>query len=164
MRAKKNRFHLSLGSNLGDRRNYLGRCRRALTRTGIKIMNKSSVYETQPVGDLEQPWFLNQVVEIVSELEPDELLLVLNKIENRMGRERSFQGSPRTIDIDILLAEDRIMTTKDLEIPHPRLELRKFVLTPLREIAPDTVHPKLKLDVKTLWKKCPDTSRVRLYR
>lgn len=159
------KYHLSLGANLGDRSENLKRCQAALTEAGIKTLKRSSIYETQPVGDfLDQLWFLNQVVEVVSELEPDQLLRALKQIERSMGRERSHQGESRPIDIDILLAENRIMNTKDLKIPHPRLEKRNFVLVPLQEIAPDTLHPVLELDIKTLWEKSSDKSQVRLYR
>ena len=156
-------YYLSLGSNLSDRKENLARCLMALTGAGVRILKCSSTYETEPVGDLDQPWFLNQVVEVVSELEPIELLREVKQIEQNMGRDMSLPNKPRPIDIDILLAEKRIINTNDLKIPHPRLEKRNFILVPLREIAPDAMHPGLGLDIQTLCGKSSDMSQVRLY-
>jgi len=139
--------YLCLGSNLGEREENL---RQALTLLSLKvnIEQVSSVYETEPVSilnrDKEQPWFLNIVCRIATNLPPEELLRFAKEIETRMGRVPSRRvNSPRPIDIDILFYDNKIMENQNLTIPHPRLADRAFVLIPLAEIAPDLVHPKL---------------------
>jgi len=135
--------YLCLGSNLGERETNL---RQALTLLSPKVTvdEVSSIYETEPVGYKEQPFFLNLVCRISTNLPPEELLHLAKDIETKMGRVPSVQiNSPRPIDIDILFYNNKIMETHDLTIPHPRLRDRAFVLIPLAEIAPDLVHPKL---------------------
>ena len=135
--------YLCLGSNLGEREANL---RQALTLLSPKVTfdEASSIYETEPVGYKEQPFFLNLVCRISTNLPPEELLQLAKDVETRMGRVPSEQiNSPRPIDIDILFYDNKIMETHDLTIPHPRLRDRAFVLIPLAEIAPDLVHPKL---------------------
>jgi len=135
--------YLCLGSNLGEREENL--CQ-ALTLLSLKVNLEevSSIYETEPVGDKEQPLFLNLVCRITTNLPPEELLYLAKEIETRMGRVPSGQiNSPRPIDIDILFYDNKIMETRNLTIPHPRLKDRAFALIPLAEIAPDFVHPKL---------------------
>jgi len=135
--------YLCLGSNLGEREETL---RQTLTLLSLKVNldEVSSVYETEPVGDKEQPLFLNLVCRITTNLPPEELLHLAKDIETRMGRVPSGQiNLPRPIDIDILFYDNKIMETQNLTIPHPRLQDRAFVLIPLAEIAPDLVHPKL---------------------
>lgn len=158
------KYYLGIGSNRGERRENLLRCHAALNRVGARIIKYSSVYETQPVGDLDQPWFLNQVVEIDSELEPDELLNTIKQIEREMGRNPIQSDKPRSMDIDILLAENRIVHTPELQIPHPRLHERNFVLVPLKEIAPDIMHPILKLGIKAILANSQNRSQVKLYK
>jgi 2-amino-4-hydroxy-6-hydroxymethyldihydropteridine diphosphokinase len=134
--------YLGLGSNLGKREKNL---RQALTLLSLKVNLEevSSVYETEPVGYKEQPLFLNMVCRIATNLAPEELSHLAKEIETRMGRIPSFPNAPRIIDIDILFYDNKIMETRNLTIPHPRLHDRAFVLIPLAEIAPDLVHPKL---------------------
>ena len=135
--------YLCLGSNLGEREANL---RQALTLLSPKVTlgEASSIYETEPVGYKEQPLFLNLVCRISTNLPPEELLHLAKDVETRMGRVPSEQiDSPRSIDIDILFYDNKIMETQNLAIPHPRLRDRAFVLIPLAEIAPDLVHPKL---------------------
>jgi len=134
--------YLGLGSNLGKRKKNL---RQALTLLSLKVNLEevSSVYETEPVGYKEQPLFLNMVCSIATNLPPEELSHLAKEIETRMGRIPSFPNAPRIIDIDILFYDNKIMETRNLTIPHPRLHDRAFVLIPLAEIAPDLVHPKL---------------------
>ena len=158
------KYYLGLGRNRGERRENLFQCHAALNRVGARVIKYSSVYETQPVGDMDQPWYLNQVVEIDSELEPDKLLNTIKQIEREMGRNPLQSGKPRPMDIDILLAEDRIVHSSELQIPHPRLHERNFVLIPLKEIAPDIMHPILKLEIKAILANSQNRSQVKLYK
>ena len=132
--------YLSLGSNVGDRLANLQRAARRL-HAEVMLTQVSSVYETEPVGYTEQPWFLNAVLEGFTELSPRELLRFALDIERALGRVRSFPNAPRTIDIDILLYGDEQIATPSLSIPHPRLTERGFTLCPLTEIAPLVEHP-----------------------
>lgn len=130
--------YLSLGSNVGDRRANL---MRALSE--LKVKRVSSIYETEPVGPVEQDWFLNCAVEIETDLEPLQLLCQLQGIERSLGRTRTVPGGPRTLDIDILFYEDLVMETPELTLPHPRMAGRRFVLEPMQEIAPELVREML---------------------
>lgn len=134
--------YLSLGSNLGDRCANLDDAVKRLSAPDLRILKKSSVYKTEPREFLEQPWFLNQVVEAETSLFPRRLLARLKNIERTMGRTRTMPKGPRRIDLDILFFGTAILSTPDLEIPHPRLAERRFVLEPLAEIAPDLRHPR----------------------
>jgi 2-amino-4-hydroxy-6-hydroxymethyldihydropteridine diphosphokinase len=132
---------LGLGSNLGDRVRNLERALDHL-KHAVRLERLSSVYETEPVGDREQPWYLNMVCYGVTLLRPDALLAYLQKVEEALGRERSRKrNSPRAVDIDILAHDDLVIDEPDLQIPHPRLAERAFVLEPLAEIAPEWRHP-----------------------
>ena len=155
------KYHICLGSNIGDREKNLAQALILLERKGVKVIRKSSIYETSPVGEPEQPWFLNQVLEVLSELEPEKFLRLVLDIEKSMGRRRATPKGPRCIDIDILLAEDRIIHTKELIIPHPEMANRNFVLVPLKEIAFGTIHPESKEKIGNLWRMSKDTSVVR---
>jgi 2-amino-4-hydroxy-6-hydroxymethyldihydropteridine diphosphokinase len=152
--------HISAGSNIGNRKQNL---EFALTSLGKKVTIKkvSSLFETEPVGYLNQPWFLNLAIEIETHLNPSELLSFCQDIEASCGRIRTFPNAPRTLDLDILLIEDLVMNEKDLVIPHPHLWERRFVLEPLAQIAPEAVHPVLKKSILSLLKECPDQSKVR---
>jgi 2-amino-4-hydroxy-6-hydroxymethyldihydropteridine diphosphokinase len=136
MQAKK--IYLSLGSNLGDREQNLERAIAALERENIRVKARSSIYETEPRDVTDQPWFLNMVIECETEYFPLQLLAVLQRIEREMGRVRrgAPPRGPRLIDIDILLFGAVKMRTERLEVPHPRMLQRRFVLEPLLEIAP----------------------------
>jgi 2-amino-4-hydroxy-6-hydroxymethyldihydropteridine diphosphokinase len=155
---------LGLGGNLGDRESFLRRCRDLLECSAIRILRGSSVYETEPVGPRQQPWFLNQVVEVETELGPQELLDAVKSIEAEMGRIHGPAGGPRVIDIDILLAGDRTLDTGRLRVPHPRLAQRNFVLVPLSEIAPEAVHPALGKTIRELRVECRDKAAYSLFR
>ena len=133
--------YLSLGSNLGDRRRNLDLAIRMLDERGVKIARVSRVYETEPQDVLEQPWFLNVVVEVETRLFPLQLLHEIQRVERRLGRTRVAPKGPRTIDIDILLFGASVVSTGELQIPHPRMAARRFVLEPLAELAPDLRHP-----------------------
>lgn len=132
-----------------------------LEETGIQILKKSPIYETEPVGPQDQGWFLNQVVEVESDLGAQELLKTIKKIEKNMGREKTEKWGPRIIDIDILLFGDEVVDSEGLQIPHRMLHKRKFVLIPLNDIAPDALHPKMKKTVKELLNECDDAAIVR---
>src|ERR1700691_2158862 len=137
-------IYLSLGTNIGERAENIARAIALLPAHGVRVVRKSSLYETEPVEYLAQGWFLNCVVEVETDLAPGELMRVLLGIERGMGRERVAPKGPRIIDIDILLYGSLIVREADLEIPHPRMAERKFVLVPLAEIAAGVVHPGLK--------------------
>ena len=132
--------YLGLGSNMGDRRNNLNRARDYLSQR-LRVEKVSSVYETEPVGNIEQPRFLNLVCEVYTNLAPMELLSLAKGIEQKLGRVPGKSDEPRPIDIDILFYDDQIIETPELVIPHPGLTERAFVLVPLAEIAPELVHP-----------------------
>ncbi len=132
--------YIALGSNLGDRLATLRAAVAEIAAFGA-VLAWSSVYETAPVGYAEQPPYLNAVVALETELTPLALLAGLHEIERRHGRVRSFLNAPRTLDLDILLYDDRMVDESDVTIPHPRMHERGFVLVPLTEIAPDTVVP-----------------------
>jgi len=157
------KYHIGLGSNTGDRESNLLEATHLLKKHGLDIVKESSVYETSPVGNMEQPWFLNQVLEVRSNSNPRALLHIVLGIEKSMGRTRTSPKGPRCIDIDILLAEDMIVQSADLNIPHPELANRNFVLAPLNEIACDSIHPLLGEKIGDLWRGSSDQSIVRLY-
>ncbi|HXA68480.1 MAG TPA: 2-amino-4-hydroxy-6-hydroxymethyldihydropteridine diphosphokinase [Bryobacteraceae bacterium] len=132
---------LSLGSNLGDREAHLLDALDRLEAAGIHTLRRSSIYETEPQDLPNQPWFLNLVVEVETELFPRLLLARAQAIELGMGRRRVVSKGPRTIDIDILLVGNYVIRTRELQVPHPRISERRFVLEPLAELAPDLRHP-----------------------
>ena len=131
--------YLGLGSNLGDRQDNLDRALAFLAQR-LRLEKVSSIYDSEPVGNVEQPRFLNLVCQINTNLSSTALLALAKGIESKLGRVAP-SGAPRTIDIDILFYGDQVIETPELIIPHPRLTDRAFVLVPLVEIAPDLVHP-----------------------
>ena len=133
--------YLSLGSNEGDRLDNLRRACTALEVRGIRLRRASSVYETEPVDMREQTWFLNCVIEVETSLPPLRLLYEIEQIEGELGRKRSLPKGPRTIDLDILLYGNSVIREESLVVPHPKLHKRRFVLVPLREIAPSLKLP-----------------------
>ncbi len=154
---------LLAGSNLGEREKTLQAAAAGMNGAGILLRRTSSIYETEPVGDRNQDWFLNVVWEIETTLPPEELLSRCLCLEEAFGRQRPYAGAPRTLDLDILLYGDRIIRRSGLEIPHPRMAQRRFVLEPLAELAPDLVHPVLLKTIQSLRAECPDQSTVRAY-
>ncbi len=134
------RAYISLGSNMGDRGFHLEEsCRRLAMLPDIQVLKKSGIYETKPWGLTDQPDFWNQVLEIETSLSPLSLLDACQDIENSLGRVRIIRWGPRTIDIDLLSYDNKEWKDERLILPHPRMELREFVLAPLREIAPDYI-------------------------
>jgi 2-amino-4-hydroxy-6-hydroxymethyldihydropteridine diphosphokinase len=153
--------YLSLGSNLGDRAAHIESALARLAEENVRIVKRSSFYETEPVEFLAQGWFLNIAVEAETELMPRQLLRVIRNIERELGRKRIVRSGPRTIDIDILLFGANIMNAADLEIPHPRMTERRFVLVPMAEIAPTLRHPVMRLTMAELLAATKDRSQVR---
>lgn len=142
--------YLSIGSNLGRREENCLEAVELLKETGMIVRRISSLYETEPWGMKDQPYFINMVVEVETDLEPEELLKVLKGLERRMGRTETVKWGPRVIDLDILLYNDIIYDSPDLKIPHPLMQERDFVLRPLAEIAPEKLHPLLKKTISEL--------------
>ena len=135
------RIYLGLGSNLGDRLENLGRAVASLEERGMRVVRSSRVYETEPVGGPPQSDYLNAVIEVETELEPSDLLGVCLQIETKLGRTRGERWGPRTIDIDLLTYGEREIAEPDLEVPHPRMHERAFVLVPLLELEADPPLP-----------------------
>ncbi|MBA4850239.1 2-amino-4-hydroxy-6-hydroxymethyldihydropteridine diphosphokinase [Emticicia sp. BO119] len=155
-----NQVYLGLGSNLGDRQENLElACTRIFKTIGATVA-QSSIYETAAWGLKEQNDFLNQVICINTEYEAVEVLTKVLAVEQSMGRIREVKWGARTIDIDILYFNDEIINLAHLTIPHPFIQERRFVLTPLAEVAPDFVHPQLQQTNATLLANCADTSEV----
>ncbi|MBN1596789.1 MAG: 2-amino-4-hydroxy-6-hydroxymethyldihydropteridine diphosphokinase [Bacteroidales bacterium] len=152
--------YLMLGSNIGDKSANL---RKAIKNIGEKctVNSLSSVYETEPWGFSHEESFYNQAASIETQYSPDELLQFLLNIEDEMGRERKGpEYQSRLIDLDILFYDKLIMDTRKLTIPHPRLHLRRFALIPMKEIAPEFIHPLIKKDISRLLEKCIDKLKV----
>jgi 2-amino-4-hydroxy-6-hydroxymethyldihydropteridine diphosphokinase len=153
--------YLALGSNIGNREENLRKAIARLAESGIKIKAISSIYETEPVDYLDQDWFLNGVLEAETSLEPLALLKTMCAIEMAMGSKKPFAKGPRLIDLDILLYADQTIDTPELQVPHPRMLDRKFVMVPLAEIAPDVRHPSWKATAAEIVVASTDRSGVR---
>ncbi len=158
-----NLVYLSLGANVGDRASHI---REAVKRLGSlgHVVAFSSIYETEPVEFTDQAWFLNLAVALETTEMPNPLMAALLAIEREMGRQRTQEKGPRTIDIDILLFDDMIVDSPGLTIPHPAMQHRRFVLEPLAEIAPEARHPVLKKTIRELLAALPAGQTVRKIR
>jgi 2-amino-4-hydroxy-6-hydroxymethyldihydropteridine diphosphokinase len=154
--------YVSLGSNLGDRAGNLLLGVRGMLEAGLRVSRLSAIYETEPVDVRGQPLFLNMVAELrVTIFSPEQLLARLLRIEYALGRRRTRRRGPRTIDLDLLLYGDELSTTELLQLPHPRLHERRFVLTPLAELAPELLHPTLHQTISQLLAETPDAAEVK---
>jgi len=152
---------IAIGSNMES---PAENCRQAMDRLGdspdMTLLARSSLYRSEPFGKTDQDWFVNAVVRIDTSLSPEELLKACLSIEQEMGRSRSEKWGPRIIDLDILFYDDLILKLEGLEIPHPGIPERSFVLVPMNEIAPDCIHPQLKKPVKTLLEEIENPQQV----
>jgi 2-amino-4-hydroxy-6-hydroxymethyldihydropteridine diphosphokinase len=154
--------YVSLGSNLGDRAGNLLLAVRGMMEAALVVTRLSSIYETEPVSEIEQPAFLNLVAALGSPLPPPEQVMArLLRVEYTLGRTREAKDGPRTIDLDLLLYGDVKSDTEFLKLPHPRLHERRFVLEPLVEIAPHLIHPILKRSAAELLQSLEDRSTVK---
>jgi 2-amino-4-hydroxy-6-hydroxymethyldihydropteridine diphosphokinase len=158
-----NRAYLLIGGNLGNRENNFTITRGYIEQYCGPVTRSSSLYETAAWGKTDQPSFLNQALEIETELHAQHLMTQVLEIEKFMGRERKEKYGPRVIDIDILLFNNEQYDLPFLKIPHPEMQNRRFALTPLAEIAGDIQHPVLKKSIDQLLKECPDKLEVKKY-
>ena len=154
---------MSLGSNIGDRDKNLRTAISKLGEAKVRVTRVSSFYETEPVDLREQPWFLNCVVQGETEIPALDLLRALREIESRMGSKKLVPKGPRLIDVDILLYGNEIIDTLELQVPHPRMLQRRFVLVPLAEIAPSLKHPSWKATAGELLANLSDASVARKF-
>lgn len=157
------KVYLLLGSNEGNRKKYLQDAESMISFRIGRIIKHSSVYETEPWGFDDERYFLNQVMVVITQQTPLQLLDKINKIESELGRKRLQSGdySNRSIDIDILFYGNQVFSTKELKIPHPLIQERRFVLVPMEEVAPEFKHPQLKKTISFLLKECTDNLEVR---
>ncbi|HOV71184.1 MAG TPA: 2-amino-4-hydroxy-6-hydroxymethyldihydropteridine diphosphokinase [Dysgonamonadaceae bacterium] len=152
------RIFFGLGSNLGDKEKNIEEAYKQIEERIGKIVSKSAFYVTRPEGFQSGNWFVNAVCEVVSDAPVKEAFAITQTIEKQLGRtEKSINGhyADRVIDIDLLMADDCIIDTPELTVPHPRMHLRRFVLVPFAEIAPDIVHPVLKQSIRNLLEQLP---------
>lgn len=157
---KKHLAFLLLGGNLGDRKSNLEKAALLIEKKIGLITAKSALYETKPWGKTDQPDFLNQVLMLETEQNPELILKAALTIEQEMGRVRIEKWGARLIDIDLLYVENQILNSKNLILPHPGIAQRRFVLEPLAEIAPDFIHPVLKKSHRQLLNECLDPLTV----
>ncbi len=155
--------YLGLGSNVGEREPNLEAALARLQTPDLHITRVSPIYETEPVGYAPQRWFLNMVAEAETELFPRQLLARIARVERELGRVRGVRDGPRTIDIDILLFGRAVVRAGDLEIPHPRMTERRFVLAPLADLDPDLRHPVTRKTVREMLDAAP-AEKLHLYR
>jgi 2-amino-4-hydroxy-6-hydroxymethyldihydropteridine diphosphokinase len=157
-------IYIALGTNVGDREKNLREAMQRLNASGIQVRKVSSIYETEPLDYLDQAWFLNAVIEAETGMPAEELLSALRGIESQMGSKKAFAKGPRLIDLDILLYDDATIDTANLQVPHPRMLVRNFVMVPLAEIAPELRHPTWTEPILELSEHTGDTSQVRKFK
>ncbi len=155
--------YLLTGANLGDRLGSLNTAKKLIEEKIGPVVQASSLYETTAWGEVDQPDYVNQALEVKTALSPEEVLKAIFKIEASLGRVRRSKWESRTIDIDILFFDDKILETKDLVIPHPQLQRRNFVLIPMLEIAPELLHPVLNKTIEELYESSEDELDVVLF-
>ncbi|HLT94493.1 MAG TPA: 2-amino-4-hydroxy-6-hydroxymethyldihydropteridine diphosphokinase [Membranihabitans sp.] len=160
--AISKRIFISLGSNIDDRQQFISKALILIEQWGIKILRKSGLYQSEPWGVKEQNIFLNQVIEVETDLQPESLLQALKSIENALGRVSRPKWHEREIDLDILYYDAELVDLPHLNIPHIQVRKRKFVLVPLLEIAPDFVDPQTGQTIDEILRTTPDTSMVSL--
>lgn len=154
---------LGLGSNIGDKEEHINKALTLISEFN-EVKKISHIYLTEPVGNINQEWFLNCIVEIETEIDPKKLLSSIKSIERKLGRTKAVKNGPRIIDIDILFYGDFVVKTKNLVIPHPLIQERLFVLQPMMDINPDFVHPVLKKSIRELYEDHPWAEKVVLYK
>ncbi len=155
--------YVGLGSNLGDRLANLRSAIQKMRSENLEVTRLSRVYETEPVETFAQPLFLNLVAELKVTTTPEELLAQLLKVELALGRKRELDKGPRTIDLDLLLFDHEIRDSGFIQLPHPRLPFRRFVLAPLAELCPNVEHPVLHQTIVDLLEKTADTSTIHIF-
>jgi len=155
--------YLSLGSNMGDKEDNIRKALKLIEDVD-EIRKVSPLYQTEPMGFKNQSYFLNCVIEVQTNSNPEQMLLFLKSIEQKLGRINTVKNGPRIIDIDILLYDDFCIETDDIVIPHPRLHERLFVLIPLMDVNPDVIHPLLKKTVRELYDAIQHEEMVTLYK
>ena len=154
--------YIGIGSNLGTPgKNCIEAIEKISNTKDIKIISRSSFYQTEPIGEVQQDWFVNSAIKIKTNLSPTHLLSDLLNIESAMGRTREEKWGPRLIDLDLLFYGNLILGKKGLTLPHPEIQKRKFVLIPMSEIAENLVHPTLKKTIKTLLQESSDGTVVK---
>jgi 2-amino-4-hydroxy-6-hydroxymethyldihydropteridine diphosphokinase len=163
--AVAHQVYVGIGSNVGDRKeNFLEALKRVTNLPDTKMIKESSLYESEPLGDAKE-WYVNGAIQIETRFKPETLLLKFKNIERAMGRKKvKKRWGSRIIDLDILLYDGLILKKKNLRIPHPEMQNRKFVLVPLSEIAPQVVHPELGVTISELLINLNDDKKVHLYR
>lgn len=161
---KPHTIYLHIGSNLGNRKDYLDRAIQLIREQIGEIPKLSHVYETEAWGKTDQPAFLNQALQIQTQLFPDELMNQLKKIEEQMGRIRQEKWGPRLIDLDMIFYDDLIFEIEGLIIPHPRMHIRNFVLIPMMDLNPDFSHPIFRQTIRELKAWCQDDLEVKRYK
>jgi len=155
-----NKTYLLLGSNIGDSTTHFKNAKKHLTKKIGTIIRSSSIYSTSAWGNKNQADFLNQIIILDNKLDPQQTIQTILEIEVEMGRTRMKKNEPRVIDIDILFYNKLIINTKKLTVPHPLMQERNFVMTPLNELSPNFIHPVLKKKIHQLYLTCKDKLAV----